>query len=532
MICPDIGYSVKARPPAVCVAIPPVFDFYFTPHRFSGLGPAIVSDILGRCGCQVAVADFPRMRKKGAPLPLPTSLAHLSSFLLPGEIGPISFFTRYQRLGPPIEDAAAYILETSPDVVMIACFAFCYARAALDLAEALRRFRPSLVIVLGGAGVSAHPDYFIRHAAVDLVLAGEAEVSLKALILALCSPRPDFSDIPNLYWKSGGRIVRPRETRHTVSEEMGFAVTRTGETKASVHYATSLSRGCAKACRFCANFLCHGRGFRVIPKETVADAINRLIPPPAGKTVIVNFEDDNLLLDPDYFLAILDLFRAKFGSVTGLRFLAENGMDHTLLTPTLTKRLIDAGMGQFNLSIASLDAAILQEQRRDAAFLRLEAALAVIHQHRLPCITYFICGFKGDTSQSVVSTLGYLAGLHTRIGISLFYPVPGIKGFRDMSRFDLVSPVLGAGASAFPWNHSLTTSQLVTAFRLARLINWMKTRPKGVEEQQLLCRIFKERRLYTVVKNGASRKIVPVPEMDGDMTGMALDLLAPLRFMF
>ncbi|MEZ4578465.1 MAG: hypothetical protein R2875_10750 [Desulfobacterales bacterium] len=35
------------------VAVPPVLDFYFTRHRFSALGPHILSTLLRENGCDV-----------------------------------------------------------------------------------------------------------------------------------------------------------------------------------------------------------------------------------------------------------------------------------------------------------------------------------------------------------------------------------------------------------------------------------------------------------------------------------------------
>ncbi|MDA3898763.1 MAG: hypothetical protein PF482_21700, partial [Desulfobacteraceae bacterium] len=35
-----------AKPLRACIAVPPVFDFYFTRHRFSGLGSEILADLL------------------------------------------------------------------------------------------------------------------------------------------------------------------------------------------------------------------------------------------------------------------------------------------------------------------------------------------------------------------------------------------------------------------------------------------------------------------------------------------------------
>lgn len=44
-------------------------------------------------------------------------------------------------------------------------------------------------------------------------------------------------------------------------------------------------------------------------------------------------------------------------------------------------------------------------------------------------VTYFIAGLPGESFDIAVKNLLYLEALPTVIGISLFYPVPGIEGF-------------------------------------------------------------------------------------------------------
>ena len=180
-----------------------------------------------------------------------------------------------------------------------------------------------------------------------------------------------------------------------------------------------------------------------------------------AKQVMSIFEDDNLLLAPEYFLNVLKIFKKKFQKIF---FLAENGVDYTKLTPELVNALIALGMKQFNLSIASTHLPILAEEQRDATFPLYEKVIQILEANQIQSITYFICGFKKDSKKTVAANIAYLAKLPTRIGISLFYPVPGIFDFTDKTIFDKHRPFLCAGSSAFPWNHSLSTAELITAF--------------------------------------------------------------------
>jgi hypothetical protein len=518
---------VDSRPLKVCIVVPPIFDFYATPHRCSGLGTEIVAALLTEDGCSVTVFNFPMQGKKGTPVPLPEALCFLTPFLVAREAGKLAFFTKYQRFGPSLPECVKEISGASPDIVFIACFAFCYADAAIELAVRIRAGNPRVIIVMGGAGVSAYPEFFIRLPEVDFVLVGEAEVSLPVFLRALRSKPQDFSQVPNLFRKTDGRVLPPMKTRRTESRDIRFVLKKTGETARNIYFTTALSRGCPKQCRFCSNFLCHGRTFRVIPIDTVRQALAGLpLPVETGKSVTVNFEDDNLLLAPDYFLDILHLFRERFSAFAGVYFLAENGVDHTRLTSELTEILIQKGMRQFNLSIASIHSGILVEEARKAEFSMYESALKTISGQGIPAITYFICGFKKDTPETVVANILYLAGQPTLLGISLFYPVPGIPDYTDTRRFDSVPPLLCAGSSAFPWNESLTTGQMVTAFRLARLVNLLKSGTQTDMDRALIEQIIRQRRLCTVEKKGRSINFIPVPKMDEEMVRLFFEGLS------
>jgi len=315
LITPQIN---KEKSLKATIAVPPVFDFYFTRHRFSGLGSEILYSLLLKNGCEVQLFNFPIQQKKGRMVPFPRELNFLKPHIIENETGRGAFFTRYQRFGPTLDQCADQIIASAPDIVFISCFAFCYANAALKLAARIRSMCPDTVIAVGGAGVSAYPDYFMRNPDIDFALTGEAEVSIPSFLNALKSHTKDFSgevfNVPNLYQKDNGKIIAPRTSKKTDADEIAFSLKKINTTSKSVYFTTSLSRGCPKKCRFCSNFLCHGRKFRVIPIKKIQHGLSELSikDKDCDKSVYVNFEDDNLLLAPEYFLNVLKLFKKKF----------------------------------------------------------------------------------------------------------------------------------------------------------------------------------------------------------------------------
>ncbi len=501
------------------VVIPPVFDFYFTPHRASGLGAEIVLSLLRDKGWAARRLDFPGQSKKSVKRDLPAAMHYLKPYLIEGETGKLSFFKHYQRFGPSLATCVEQTLADGPAVIFISCFAFCYADTTIEFAERLRQSDPRPTIVCGGAGVSAWPEYFMLNPAIDFAVTGEAEVSLPRFLDALATGTADFARVPNLFWKTNGHIQTPLQIRRTDSPAIRFVFKKTNETSNTITYTTALSRGCPRNCRFCSNFISQGRSFRTVLSENIKAGLAAFDGNPLaqGKQVFINIEDDNFLCDPDFFFAILDRFKAVFPQA---EFLAENGLDHTLITSDILERLIGYGMKQFNLSLMSADQRLLDGENRQTDLGAYEYIVNKLKKNDIPVITYFICGLRDDSPDRVVDTLVYLAGVPTRVGISLFYPVPGIPGFQERGIFKSTESCLWAGASAYPWNGSLDTRQMVTAFRLARFVNLVKTRQRTDEGNTLVEISFREGRLFTLMKTGRERKPVPVPNLDDDMAGL------------
>ncbi len=97
-----------------------------------------------------------------------------------------------------------------------------------------------------------------------------------------------------------------------------------------------------------------------------------------------------------------------------------------------------------------------------------------MEKKNIPCIVYFIAGLKDDSFEKTMQTIKFLEKLPCLIGISPFYPVPGIAGFENKKIFEEKSPILTKGSSFYPWNNSLTTKELIEAFKIARKINLSK----------------------------------------------------------
>ncbi len=459
---------------------PPVEDFYFTPHRSSVLGLHALADVWTKRGHNCQILNFPLEKPKKKKIPLPEKLEYLIPYLKKqdNETKNTSWFSNYYRFGPPLEICCERIIALEPRVIAISCFAWGYAQTTLRLLKMLRdgfHTNPPLLVV-GGAGASVMPDFFTPFA--DLVIMGEGENAIEEIEKTVAIKRNIISG-SKITMDSPMDIPFPWDIKD--KKKNRFTVT------------TMLSRGCPKMCSFCANHLVFGKTLRKVDIKTVFAGIDNILDyvlktskPLDLKTdrsgeheykikLHVNFEDDNILFQKKYFLTVLKYLKVKCDqNMIDFSFSAENGMDYLLLNDDLLVELKNLNLTQLNLSMASMDSGQLELEKREGSIKKLEVLLKKSEQLGLPVITYFICGLKNDTPVKIVETLAYLHSLKTSIGISHYYPVPGLADWQDRNVFLENPPFLCCGSSAYPWNGSLNTRELITAFRLARASNYIK----------------------------------------------------------
>ncbi|MBT3272222.1 MAG: radical SAM protein [Spirochaetales bacterium] len=503
----------------ICLVVPSITDFYFSPARMSALGARSVCRLLEAAHHTIRFFNFPAEVKKPRTQVLPQELNYLKPFLL-NETGPVSFFTAYKRLGPLAAECANRVSALEPELVLISSFAFAYADDTLTFARELYQIAPSVPVAAGGAGPSVFPGKYLMGKGIDFVLSGEAEVNLLPFIDELQKRDPDFSSVPNLYTSDRNAIYASETRRITSSSDLDWVFCKERKSRGNITITSSITRGCPRSCSFCSNHLCHGKPFRKVAIQKIERKLSSV---PQGELVHLNFEDDNLLADPDYAKKVLALIRSWNPEVS---FSAENGLDAGFLNDDLLDELISIGFNKLNLSLGSIDAAILQDEKRSNFAARIAALCRQASERGIEAVTYFICGLQGDSPQSVRDNLVYLSDLETTIGISMYYPVPGLPGFEDLSRFLEIPSSICCGSSAYPWTGSLTTRQLVSSFRLARFINLTKNPAQAEIHRNLITKTIAEKRLHTWEKSGAKhergRIAVPVPGMDDELVESVL----------
>ncbi len=150
---------------------------------------------------------------------------------------------------------------------------------------------------------------------------------------------------------------------------------------------------------------------------------------------------------------------------------------------------------QFNFTLGSVNRNVISSEKRQGSIRHLSALLEYINSRSVPAVSYFIAGLKNDTSEKVIDSLLFIAENPGIAGISMFYSVPGLPDFKDKDYFKNIPPGLLRGSSAYPWNSSLTTEELITAFRISRTVNLFKKENPDQTDMELMKKIKEEKKL-------------------------------------
>jgi len=174
----------------------------------------------------------------------------------------------------------------------------------------------------------------------------------------------------------------------------------------------------------------------------------------------------------DFLVAALDILdRCSGGNYS---FSMENGVDFRTLNDDILKLLKRRNLSKLNISLVSAD--VRTALRCGRRYTRDEF-IRVVHVSSslgIPVTAYLICGLPGEGYDRINAGVDFLAQLSVLIGISIFYPVPGIEGFTDTGIFDKLSPLLCRGSSFHPWN-DCTIEELVHTFMRVRALNMSKS---------------------------------------------------------
>lgn len=455
---------------------PPIRDFYCTLKRTIPYGLSSIASSLEAGGFSVSILDC-LATSRSRPLEWPRQMAYLHEYYGRPDVAPFSLFHQFRHFGHSFEHVEKVVKEVRPSLVGVSSLFTPYAREAEEVAERVKRAYPHCLVVMGGHHPTALPWDVMACRAVDFVIRGEGEEAMPLLAKALregvsldgvpglVSRRSDGSMDVGVPAHVGSLDGMPLPAQHLLKG----AYYRRGCGGSCVVVA---SRGCRMRCSYCSLGASSGLPYRRRSVSSVLEEICRAVEVHGVR--FIDFEDENLSLERNWFLELLAGIRERFGG-EGLELRAMNGLFPPSLDEGLIGMMRDAGFRTLNLSLGTASRQQATRFRRPFMNDAFDATIVACSSAGLEAVGYIIVGAPGQEPTDSLEDLLYLAERPVLAGVSIFYPSPGSRDY-EVCRTLGVLPDNHClkRATALPVSHTTSREESITLLRLGRILNFMK----------------------------------------------------------
>ena len=322
---------------------------------------------------------------------------------------------RLERL--TVEGVAARVREDRPDLVGLTCMTVEFPRAA-DIARRIKRDRPELPIVAGGAHVNAVGRGALEECgAFDFACVGEGERLACELAEAIACDR-DPSRIPGLVSRVGHELVAgPPRPFLDDYDALPFPAWDLFPRVEAIPLLTH--RGCPFRCVFCSHNSGSTPRYRS-PANVLAEIERDL---ERYRPQRIRIEDETFGLHMGRTKEILEGIVAR-GFQRRVRFHAQTRVDR--VDEEFIRLLGAANFDMLEVGVESGNAEILRSIQKGITLEQVEHAVALAKRAGLRVWCKFILGHPNETPATIRDTIDFVVKLNPdRLSVSLMTPFPG-----------------------------------------------------------------------------------------------------------
>ncbi|SCY11535.1 B12-binding domain-containing radical SAM protein [Desulfoluna spongiiphila] len=321
----------------------------------------------------------------------------------------------------------------SPDIIGTSCVTMNFTGAAAILTEA-RAICPDAVILMGGPHASFDIDDTLAHyPAIDGIVVGEAEETLKELT-DLFHQRETWKNIAGLAFRRGSTVVHtpkrdfiqdldtlPLPARHLLPlaryKALGFPV------------SIITGRGCPNRCIFCLGRKMVGFHVRQRSPQRVADEIESLL---AMGFATINIADDLFTASRKRVFAFCREIKKRGLVFNWSVFARVNTVDEELL-----RTMMEAGCTSVSFGIESGNTEMLKRVRKGISIAQAENAAALCRKVGIRAHASFIAGLPGESRETLEESVALKNRLKIEYGFHHLAPFPGTTVREQMADYDL-----------------------------------------------------------------------------------------------
>ena len=370
------------------------------------------------------------MNKKTKAVLINPSIPQLDNDKMQPPGGLISIATLCQSEGYEVEvidlagkgnddDLLRYIPEAN--VYGISLYTVTYYSSVILINE-LRKRNSLSVFVAGGPHASALPHSVKQD--FDCVVCGEGEFAFLSILNLVENSAPHR--VPEIIYAAPivdpDRLPFPDFYRN--SDIQSYSRHILGMPSISI----DSSRGCNHSCRFCNSRVIERGSWRARSPENVVAEVKWHI---SNNFVTFRFNDDNFLGEPQRAFELCKLLE-PLGIKYRIFARAES------LTEQLCRALVKSGCVHVGVGIESMSETILTQMGKDTNVSSILKGISAARDAGIKTRGFFICGFPGETNDTVIDSIEGLNKLY--LDEAIVYPCipyPGTDLFTQPEKFGI-----------------------------------------------------------------------------------------------
>lgn len=303
---------------------------------------------------------------------------------------------------------------------------------AIEIAKYLKKHTKAL-LVAGGNHVTAIPQDFLEESSFDLVVRGEGEFTLSDI----CGGK-ELSCINGISYKENDKIIHNADRDFCKNidlipfpslkginlDEYGRVHINQGHSKYSIDILTS--RGCPRACAFCASSNFWKRKIRLHSTEYIFEYLDYLYQ---------NGINDFNLIDDDFIVnySRLEKICTKLELMKSV-WSCETRSD--CVTEKIAALLKKSGCKRVSLGIESASNKVLKLINKEVTAQDHKRAIAIFKSAGLTICGFLIVGLPGEDHDALADTIRFIkeepVDYYT---VSTFVPYPGTPIWKDPTHY-------------------------------------------------------------------------------------------------
>lgn len=342
--------------------------------------------------------------------------------------------TFMDRLQFNVDEVTRAVLKLEPDVVGISSYTSTIP-SAYSLANALKKERRDLTLVVGGAHTSALPQRTLEECqSLDAVIIGEGEHTFPRFLDILFDKGVcgEMAEVKGVMFRHKNRVLGdpnpvyiedlnslPLPARHLFRIDKYIEYSNQLDSKKHPVGSIITSRGCPYSCVYCSRTN-NGRRYRARSPENVVGELEKLKEYGFNEVQVV---DDNFTFDRPRVMAICKLIKERGLEMS---FSLPNGVRVDSVDEELLSTMYDAGFYSISYGLESADDEVLKTIRKGTTVKQGWKAVRAAKKIGYRVGLFAIMGLPGSSVNSEDKTLQFIQSSEADSSqVSLCTPYPG-----------------------------------------------------------------------------------------------------------